>query len=486
MHNLKGKAVRGGVAKLFGQAATMTVRLIYLGIAARLLSPNDFGLVAMVTVVTGFFDLFTSAGLSLATVQRSEVTRQQISQLFWVNILVGSLLALLCVVCAPFIAQFYRDPRLFWIMVALAPGFLLAASGVQHSALLQRDLRYPALSVIDAVSQFGGACVGVGMAWTGYGYWALVAGLMATSALYTVGCWFATGWLPGRPRLGVDIWPMVCFGGTVTLNGIVVYVGYNLEKVILGRFWGPDVLGVYTRAVQLIGLPVNTINATVGGVFFSALSRLQDDPTRFRSFFLKGYTLITAITVPTTLFCALFADEIVRLVLGPGWAQAVPIFRLMTPTILVLGIINPLFWVLASVGLQKRSLYVGLVLAPLVVVACLLGLPYGPNGVALSYSTVMVLWLFPHVAWCLHGTPVSVRDLARAVAGPFVAGAVAAACAFLLLQGIGQGLSPLLRLAIGGATMALVHGWILLFVAGYRSLYASVIADLGRPAGAEA
>src|SRR5690606_13609272 len=113
------------------------------------------------------FDLFTSAGLSLATVQRSEVTRQQISQLFWVNILVGSLLALLCVVCAPFIAQFYRDPRLFWIMVALAPGFLLAASGVQHSALLQRDLRYPALSVIDAVSQFGGACVGVGMAWTG-------------------------------------------------------------------------------------------------------------------------------------------------------------------------------------------------------------------------------------------------------------------------------------------------------------------------------
>ena len=119
MHNLKGKAVRGGVAKLFGQAATMTVRLLYLGIAARLLSPNDFGLVAMVLVVTGFLDLFTSAGLSLATVQKAEITDQQISQLFWINVLVGSVLALLCAIAAPFVAEFYRDPRLVPIMIAL-------------------------------------------------------------------------------------------------------------------------------------------------------------------------------------------------------------------------------------------------------------------------------------------------------------------------------------------------------------------------------
>ena len=124
----------------------------------------------------------------------------------------------------------------------------------------------------------------------------------------TAGWWISTGWVPGRPRMGVETWPMLCFGGTVTLNSIVVYIGYNMEKVILGRFWGPDVLGVYTRAVQLIGLPVNTINATIGGVLFSSLSRLQDDPIRFRSFFIKGYTLVMAVTVPTTLFCALFAD----------------------------------------------------------------------------------------------------------------------------------------------------------------------------------
>jgi PST family polysaccharide transporter len=186
------------------------------------------------------------------------------------------------------------------------------------------------------------------------------------------------------------------------------------------------------------------------------------------------------------MFCALFADEIITLVLGQEWPQAVPIFRLMTPTILVFGIVNPLFWVMVSLGLQKRSLYIGLVLAPLVVAAYSLGAQFGPNGVALGYSTVMVLWLFPHVAWCLHGTPVSVADLAKAIAGPFAAGLVAAACAFVLMHQIGQELPAVLRLAIGGAAMAAVYGWILLFVLGYRSLYASVLAALGRPSTAEA
>ena len=231
---------------------------------------------------------------------------------------------------------------------------------------------------------------------------------------------------------------------------------------------------------------MNSINATVGGVLFSTLSRLQDDPIRFRSFFLKCYTLVMAVTVPTTLFCALFAGDIVVLVLGPGWLQAIPIFRLMTPTILVFGIINPLAWVMISTGLQKRSLSIGLVLAALVVAANLLGVRYGPNGVALSFSTVMVLWLVPHVAWCLHGTPISIADLAKAIAGPFVAGIVAAACAFALLHQIGQELPAAARLAIGGVAMAVVYGWILLFVVGYRSLYASVVAALRRPSNVEA
>ena len=132
MLDLRGKAVWGGVAKLLGQGATLILKLVYLAVLARLLTPSDFGLVAMVTAVTGVFDLFTSAGLSSATVQQRQISEAQISQLFWVNVAVGLALAVACAVSASSVASFYQDPNLYWLVVAMAPGFLVNAAGVQH------------------------------------------------------------------------------------------------------------------------------------------------------------------------------------------------------------------------------------------------------------------------------------------------------------------------------------------------------------------
>ena len=221
---------------------------------------------------------------------------------------------------------------------------------------------------------------------------------------------------------------MLHFGGTVTLNSLVVYVAYNLEKVLLGRFWGADALGLYGRAYQLINIPTENLNHAIGGVAFSALSRLQNDPLRFRSYFLKGYSFVNSLTLPTTMFCALFADDIVLLALGPKWTDAVPIFRLLAPTILIFGMINPLAWLLMSIGLQVRSLRIALVIAPLVITAYVIGLPFGPSGVAFAYSAAMTVWLVPHILWCLHGTVISPRDLFLAIIRPLLSAVVAAAC----------------------------------------------------------
>jgi PST family polysaccharide transporter len=477
MHQLKGRAVRGGVAKLLNQLATTGIRILFLVVLARYLGTGDFGLVAMATVVTGFLDRFTHAGLSSATIQRQEISDQQVSHLFWVNVLVGAFLAAVCASFAPLIARFYDDPRLIEVILVLASGFIFAALGVQHSALLERDLRYTTLSTIDTVSQLGSAALGIGLAFAGWGYWSLVIAGVAAQGMYSAGCWLASGWVPKRPRSGVEIRPMLSFGGVVMLNSIVVYVGYNMEKVLLGRFLGADTLGLYTRAAQLIGIPVNTINGIVGGLFFSVLSRLQDDPDQFRSFFLKGYSIIIALSVPSTLFAALFADEIILLILGPNWSSAVPIFRLMTPTILVLGIINPMAWVLMSTGRQKRSLYIGIVVSLLVLVANLIGLRYGATGVAFSYSAVMLLWSLPHVAWCLHGTPISLKDLAKAIWGPFIASIAAVVCAHTLSDYVPPD-HALLRLLLGATIMTVAYGWILLFLIEERSLYRSALVSL--------
>src|SRR5262249_28359648 len=149
-----------------------TLRIVSVVLLSRLLDPSDFGLVAMVTAITGVYGLFTNAGLSSATVQKVTVSNEQISTLFWINMLIGAILAVLCLITAPAIVILYHEPRLYWITVAVAAGFIFSAAGVQHYAVLERQMRYVALSLIEIVSQLVSLAVGVGMAASGFGYWA--------------------------------------------------------------------------------------------------------------------------------------------------------------------------------------------------------------------------------------------------------------------------------------------------------------------------
>src|SRR5438128_2535160 len=148
-----------------------------------------------------------------------------------------------------------------------------------------------------------------GLSLHGYGYWALVATTTVTPLVYTVCVWLTTAWVPGRPHQRVGLRSMMRFGGTLTLNSLVMYIATNFEKVLLGRFWGADAIGVYGRAYQLVNIPNDNLNSAASGVAFAALSRLQDDPPRFRSYFLKGYALVLSLTVPVTVVCALLAKD---------------------------------------------------------------------------------------------------------------------------------------------------------------------------------
>jgi PST family polysaccharide transporter len=456
----------------------LVFRFGFLVIMARLLDPEDFGLVAMVTVVTGLYDIFTSAGLSAAAIQKTTVTDEQISTLFWINILVGTLLGLLCLATAPVLVAFYQEPRLFWVTVAMSSGFLFSAAGVQHSAILYRQLRYFDLTMIETLSLLVSCVLGIGMAISGFGYWALVGSTIASSAVNAVLMWVIAGWIPGTPRRGVGVYSMLCFGGTVTLNSLVVYIAYNLDKLLLGRFWGPDVLGLYGRAYLLINVPTANLNAAFGAVGFSALSRLQDDPVRLKRYFLKGYFVFISLTVPITVFSGLFADDVVMVVLGPKWADAAAIFRLLAPTILVFGIINPLGWLMQSIGLQVRSLRIALVIAPMLTAAYLLGLPYGAIGVAFAFSAAMTLWLVPHVLWCLHGTTIRPRELLAATSRPLLSAVVAAAFAFAVQFYFGQLQTPVGRLLLGGSVMVLGYLCMLLLVMGQKRFYFELLKGL--------
>ncbi|MGB7134099.1 MAG: oligosaccharide flippase family protein, partial [Acidobacteriaceae bacterium] len=313
--------------------------------------------------------------------------------------------------------------------------------------------------------------IGIGGALAGYGYWALVAMTVSFPMICSAGFWIASGWMPGMPRTGAGIRSMMHFGGTLTLNGLVAYAAYNSEKVLIGRFWGVDAIGIYGRAYQLINIPTDNLNTAVGEVAFSALSRVKDDPIRFKSYFLKGYSLVVGMTLPITIACALFARDVILVLLGQKWAGAIPIFRLLAPTIAIFAMINPLGWLLNSLGLVTRSLRIALVFAPIIICGYILGISHGPTGVAFSYSAVMMLWLIPHIAWCVHGTGISLGDVLMAASRPLASGVVAGAITLAMVLLYGPLLSPVLRLVTENAVLMLLYLAILLFVTGQKTLY---------------
>lgn len=485
MKDLKHKVIRGGFAKICSQGTGFLVRVGSMMVLARLLDPKDFGLVGMVTAVTGVFSVFRDFGLSAAAVQRTTVTEEQASTLFWINVLVGAILGLLVVAMAPFIVWFYREPRLLGVTAALASAFLFNAAGVQHSAILERQMRFITLSVIDIVSLLTSVLVAIGMALHGYGYWSLVASATVVPFVYTVCLWLTTAWFPGRPHKGIGIRSMMRFGGTLTLNSLVMYIATNFEKVLLGRFWGADAVGIYGRAYQLVSIPNDNLNSAASGVAFAALSRLKDDPSRFKSYFLKGYALILSLTVPITAMCALFAGDMISVFLGPKWKSAVPVFRLLAPTVLAFAIINPMGWLLMSLGLVGRGLRMALVLAPFMIVGYVIGLPYGPKGVACAYSAMMTVCAIPLIAAAVRGTVISVRDVLLTVSRPLLSGIVAAAIALGLQSLYGPFLSPLPRLVLGVALVLAAYLGMLLYVMGQKLFYVDLVRGFIRPPSVE-
>ncbi|SRR6266496_700664 len=478
MKNLKEKTIRGGVARLASQAANFLLRLVSLMVLARLLGPADFGLVNMVTVFTGVLTMFQHFGLSSAAVQQTHLSEEQSSTLFWINLAVGVVVGVVAVALAPAVAAFYHEPRLFWVTIISASAFVFNAAGVQHSALLQRQMRFTALALTNTVALVVGSSVAIVGAKLGYGYWALVAMTVTLPVVTTLGLWMVTAWVPGLPHRRSGIRSMMRFGGTLTLNGVVMYIASNFDKLLLGRYWGVDAIGIYGRAYQLINIPTDNLNSAAGDVAFSALSRIKDDPPRLRSYFLKGYSLVLAMTLPITLACAFFAGDVVRVLLGAKWMAAAPIFRWLAPTILAFAVLNPLGWLLSALGLVGRGLKIALVLAPLMIAGYFVGLRFGPEGVALSYSTTMLACLFPLVAWAVKGTAISVTDIFTTVGKPLASSIVGALLASAAHAGLQHVLPPFAMLVIECSVLMGVFLGMLFYVMGQKAFYMELLQSL--------
>ena len=429
---LERRSVRGGAVTLASQATRFVLGTGSTVVLARLLTPADFGLIAMVAPITGFIGLFKDLGLSMATVQRESVTHDQVSTLFWVNVALSLALMAVTMAIAPAVGAFYGDPRATLVTVALAALFLFGGLTAQQQALIQRQMQFGRLATVEIVSLAAGVAAGIAAAWQGFGYWALVV-LQATSAAITMMMvWLISGWRPGRPRRGAGIRSMIRFGGGLTGFNVVNYLARNLDNVLIGRFIGAGALGLYSRAYGLLLLPIRLIRSPISAVAVPSLSRLQGDAPRYRRYVRKALALITFLSMPLVGFSAVAAEHIILLVLGEQWVGAVTVFRVLAFAALVQSFNVVTGWVYTSLGQTVRWFRWGLFSSTVIAASFVVGLPWGIEGVAVAYTAAVYLLFYPSLWFCFRRAPVSPGDIAAVVWRPLVATAVSAGVLLLL------------------------------------------------------
>ena len=476
--DLKRQTARGALVSTAAQVATFGLRTTSLMVLARLLMKEDFGLVSMVTAFTGVLGLLRDS-LSMATVQRMDITEVQMSTLFWINLCVGGLLAVAAAASAPILVAFYGEPRLLWMTVTIATVLAFNGAAAQHRAILQRNMRFGTLASIDTVALASGIGVGISMALAGAGYWALVAMAIVQPVVSASGAWAAAGWIPGRPRRESGMRSMVAFGGAVTANNVLGYLAFNLDKVLIGRVWGAEILGVYSRAYQLINLSNENLLTSIGSVAFPALSRVQNDLPRLRAYFLRGYGLFLSLVVPVTVGCALFADDIVLVLLGPKWLEATTIFRLLAPTILAIGCINPFAWLLLASDRASRCVGIASIVTTALILAYFFAIGHGPVAMAMALSGTMLVLVVPLLAWARGGTPISMLDIFRTLKPVAVAMIVAVTATWIARPFLGEMEPGFGRLVAECAFLFGLYALCMAFVMKQWTVYMNLARDLG-------
>src|SRR6266516_4123177 len=425
---------RGGAVTIASQGVKFFIGIGTTVILARLLTPQAYGLIGMVAVMTGFISIFEDLGLSAATIQKEKITADQISTLFWVNVGLSFAVMLLTIAIAPGVAWFYGEPRLTLITMGFAGGLLFGGLTVQHEALLRRQMRFGALAAIEIISIVAGLIVAINLAWRGAGYWSLVANQLVQGLTYAIGIWMVIGWRPGWPVRYSGVRSMFAFGGNLTGFHVINYFARNLDNMLIGRFWGSWQLGLYAKAYQLLLLPIDQINTPIAAVAIPALSRLTDSPERYRKTYLRILEKVAILTMPGVAFMIASSDWIVQLVLGPQWSEASRIFALLGIVGLVQPIANTTGWLFITQGRTGDMFRWGLIGSSIMIVSIIAGLPWGAMGVATSYSVVFLLVATPLLFWFVgrHG-PVRTLDFYRTVA-PIAVAALCALAALLILR----------------------------------------------------
>lgn len=392
-------SLRGSALVVMGSLSTVALQFISVLVLSRLISPEDFGLIAMVGVFVAFGNLIRDFGLPMAVLQRESLTPQQSSNAFWMNagmaFLTGSLLAIL----TPFIVAFYSEPRLMEIVPTMAVTIILAGVGAQLQVQLARSMRYGILVLTDIVSQVSGLIIACALAFGGAGYWALIAQYLTAAVVLLIARWTATMWVPMRFRRGHGSLSIFRSGAQYGAAYFLGFLQNNADTLTIGVTLGAGPLGIYNRAYQLLTAPAGGLLAPLANVVIPTINKIKQDGGSYTLFLLKAQFAVGVSMALIFGISAGAAEVLIPFLLGPGWEEAIPVFQIFAIGGIFSALSNVSYWGFIANQQSKQLMYYNFLTKPLVICLIIAGSFYGLVGIASGLAVGLAISWPINLVW---------------------------------------------------------------------------------------
>lgn len=402
---LRSLAVRGAGMNIFSGAMALAIQICATVILGRLLTPRDFGLVAMVTTFSLLLTNATSNGFIDSMLQSKEMNRRLASNLFWIHLGIATLLTVVFIACAPLLVMFYGEPTVARVTVGMSVTIVLYCAPVVHAALLRRAMRFAGLAKNDIIARAMGVAVSIAFGIAGWGFWALVMGQIALALSTLIGVWILCPWIPSLPGRKAQTRATLGFAGHISVRYSVNYFVRNFDNLLVGWRFGANPLGYYKKAYDLFTLPLTQLVSNNANVAVSALSRVREDRDQYLRYVLGAMGMLAFIGMGVAGDLTLIGKDLIRVLLGPKWGEAGWIFTFFAPAIGIMMVNGVHGWIHVSLGHADRWLRWGIFEWIVTCSLFLCGLPWGPQGIAVAWC--VSFWVLTLPAIWYAGKPIN-------------------------------------------------------------------------------
>jgi O-antigen/teichoic acid export membrane protein len=455
--SLKQKAISSVRWTSMAMITKSGLQFLQVSILARLLLPSDFGLMAMVVAIIGFVGVFSDMGVSNAIIHHRDISPEQLSSLYWLNLLASTFLGLSLAALSPWLAHWYQAPSLRPLLVLMSLFFVLTAIGQQFRVLAEKQLRFSVLAKIEISSALCGFVTAIVLAFAGAGVWALVIALLVSAALTSVLAWclLANGWRPLWCLHWGEIKSFVRFGLYLIGSNLMNALNSNLDVLLGGRLLGTSTLGAYSLPRELSLRLAGVINPIITRVSLPVMAHSQQQPEVLRIVYLQTIGMSTAVNFPLYVAMAVFAPEVVALFFGPKWGESVSLLRILALWGMFRSVGNPVGSLIYAVGRADLSWKWNSALLFFIAPTVWYGAQSGTAGLSLALLVFMIAAQLPN--WYFLVQPLcgaGFLDYFRPIALALICSGIAVGLAYVICTPFSH---PLVRLSIASLAGALLY-----------------------------